>query len=77
MYHKRKNVSLQNKVLASFMIEKSGNYDCHENTLSSCTQLTKEAFYDAFKNWHFKHSHFLEIRLSSQLEQIPEETVFY
>lgn len=47
-----KNVSLQNKVLASFMIERTGNYDCHENTLSSCVQLTKEPFYDALTNWH-------------------------
>lgn len=55
-----RNVSLQNKVLASFMIERKGNYDCQENTLSSCVQLTKEPFYDALENWHFKYSHFLE-----------------
>lgn len=77
MHHKTKNVSLQNNSLASFMMAKKGNYDCHENTLSSCILLTKEPLYDARKSWHFIHSHFLEIRSSSQLESIPKETVFY
>lgn len=44
--HKTKNVSLQNNVLASFMIAKKSNYDCHENTLSSCIPLTKEPLYE-------------------------------
>lgn len=56
-----RNVSLQNEVLASFMIKRKGNYDCQENTLSSCVQLTKEPFYDALENWHFKYSRFLEM----------------
>lgn len=46
MHHKTKNVSLQNNILASLTIAKKGNYDCHENTLSSCILLTKESFYE-------------------------------
>lgn len=46
MHHKPKNVSLQNNSLASLMITKKGNYDCHENTLSRCILLTKESLYD-------------------------------
>lgn len=46
MHHKTKNVSLQNNILASFMIAKESNYDFHENTLSSCILLTKEPLYE-------------------------------
>ena len=45
-----KNVSLLKKSLASFMTAKRGNYDCHENTLSSCILLTKESLYECAQN---------------------------
>ena len=48
MHHKTKVVSLQRKILAFFfMIAKKGNYECHENTLSSCILLTIEPLYES------------------------------
>lgn len=45
-HRETKNASLQNNILASFMIAKKSNYDFHENTLSSCIPLTKEPLYE-------------------------------
>lgn len=50
MHHKTKNVLLQNNILASFMVAKKGNYDCHENTSHSCMVLTKEPLYECSQN---------------------------
>lgn len=65
MHHKTKNVSLQNNSLASFMMAKKGNYDCHENTLSSCILLTKEPLYELVK------AGTLYIHISQKLDRLP------
>lgn len=70
MHDKTKNVSLQNNILASLTIAKKGNYDCHEKHIEQLYTVNKRIILmNVLKNWHFIHSHFLEIRQSSQLEQ--------